>query len=413
MRRLTLVVLLAGAAIFALELSCSRSPESRRADHPAARDAALAAILPEIEAGRQTTPIMGEPAANGGTTVTFLARRAGGLAPRIVSDVTGWGEHTDGTFDFTAGTMTRVGQTEWYALETTVAAGARIEYLIAYAPTDYRIDPHNPRQAAGPTTRRRARLRVRDARIPDARRVCRRRQHRPPARSPRPASRASGLARQAGVLVYTPAGYRRDGAYPLAVFLDLRSGQISRVLDWLIASQAIEPIVAVFVGPQARGHAYPEPAALRAFLTDELLTWLAPRYAVTRSAERRAVIAISFGGKDALDAALSCDAAAGTSAMAPCRNDPFGRLGLLVPGRRITRADIAAVAAAAQPSLHVAILAGRYDRANVETARGLRQALVDAGHRVDYTEVPEGHSAVTWTYHLDAVLVGLFGPASR
>jgi enterochelin esterase-like enzyme len=42
----------------------------------------------------------------------------------------------------------------------------------------------------------------------------------------------------------------------------------------------------------------------------------------------------------------------------------------------------------------------------------VRQALVDAGHTVDYTEVPEGHSAVTWILNLRVVLISLFGDAS-
>ena len=74
----------------------------------------LQAAIAEIEAGRRTTPLIGEPASNGEVEVTFLAKREGGQAPRIVSDVTGWGEHIDGTFDFTAGTMARVGATDWY-----------------------------------------------------------------------------------------------------------------------------------------------------------------------------------------------------------------------------------------------------------------------------------------------------------
>jgi enterochelin esterase-like enzyme len=87
-------------------------------------------------------------------------------------------------------------------------------------------------------------------------------------------------------------------------------------------------------------------------------------------------------------------------------------VGLLIPGRRIGRADIDAIAGRCTHHLRVAILAGQYDRANVATARSVRQALADAGHTVDYAEVPEGHSAVTWTHHLRIVLVSLFGPAS-
>jgi enterochelin esterase-like enzyme len=42
----------------------------------------------------------------------------------------------------------------------------------------------------------------------------------------------------------------------------------------------------------------------------------------------------------------------------------------------------------------------------------VREALADAGHRVDYTEVPEGHSAVTWIHNLRVVLISLFGDAT-
>jgi hypothetical protein len=105
-------------------------------------DAAIAAI----EAGTGTSPLIGEQPRRGVPKVTFLAKREGTDPPRVVSDVTGWGERADGSFDPNAGKMTRVGMTEWYALETKVAPYARIEYLIAYGPSDFRLDPHNPRK---------------------------------------------------------------------------------------------------------------------------------------------------------------------------------------------------------------------------------------------------------------------------
>jgi enterochelin esterase-like enzyme len=84
---------------------------------------------------------------------------------------------------------------------------------------------------------------------------------------------------------------------------------------------------------------------------------------------------------------------------------------LLIPGRRIGRSDIDAITGRRDRPLRVAILAGQYDQANVATARSVRDALVAAGHLVDYTEVPEGHSPRTWLNHLQTVLVSLFGPA--
>ena len=61
---------------------------------------------------------------------------------------------------------------------------------------------------------------------------------------------------------------------------------------------------------------------MRTFLTDELPTWMASRYGVSRSADKRAIIGISFGAKDALDAAIS-------SGGAP--NAPFDRLAPPLP----------------------------------------------------------------------------------
>jgi len=407
MRRRTSVIVLAGAAVIALGVYAWSSPGAQpRRDQAAiaatseAAVAGMEAAIREIEAGRQSTPLIGAPAPGGDTTVTFLARQVGGRVPRIVSDVTGWGEHTDGTFDFTAGTMTRVGRTEWYALRAAVAPRARIEYLIAYGLTDYQIDPHNPRQAAGPQF---GGIKASEFVMPG---------YLPPPEFSDPPGPAAGIITEATVesrngsgawrvVVYTPPGYRKVDDSPVAVFLDLRSGQVSRVLDWLIAHRAIEPIVAVFVGPASPGEDHPTGPALGAFLTDELPAWMAPRYGTSRSAAARAILGISFGAKDAVQIAIASGGKPGG----------FGRLGLLIPGRRIGPADIAAFAGRRAPHLRVAILAGQYDRANIDTARRVRQALIEAGDRVDYTVVPEGHSAVTWTHHLRTVLVSLFGPA--
>ena len=407
MRRHTRFFILACAGVFAVGAGTSPPPAAQRRE-PAPGDTALTSAIAEIEAGRRTTPLIGEPTAGGGATVTFLAQRRGRHVPRIVSDVTGWGEHTDGTFDFTAGSMKRVAGTAWYSLQANVAPRARIEYLIAYAATDFRTDPHNPRRSAGPQF---GGAPASEFVMPG---------YVPPPEFADPPISPAGLTSDATVesrllrgsyrlVVYTPVGYRDDGAYPTAVFLDSRSAQVSRVLDWLIAHEAIEPIVAVFVVSNGEGGDSGRGAPMREFLTDELPPWLASRYGVTRSAGKRAIIGISYGARDALDAAGVWGAVPGTADAPERQTSPFGRVGLLIPGRRITRADLDAIAERRTHRLQVAIMAGEYDHANVATARGLRQALAGAGHVVDYTEVPEGHSAVTWTHHLRTVLVSLFG----
>ncbi len=119
--------------------------EAPEAPAPPAEDAALLEDIRQIEAGGLATPVVRQ-GSDGAVSLTFLAKREGGSVPRVVSDVTGWGERADGGVDFSVGALTRVGRTDWYALEAPIEPGARIEYLIVYGATDYRLDAHNPRR---------------------------------------------------------------------------------------------------------------------------------------------------------------------------------------------------------------------------------------------------------------------------
>jgi hypothetical protein len=360
-------------AVAGIAVACVHDPDATDGV-----DRTLEAAIEEIEAGRGTTPLVIQPTKGSDATVTFLVKSHEGQVPRIVSDVTGWGESADdSTFDLTVGTMIRVGSTDWYRLETRVAPTSRIEYLVVHGETDYRVDPNNPRRAWS-----RGGHAISEFVTPD---------YLPPEELADPPVK--------------PGGYSGDGAYPVAVFHAgwgvAQEGQAPRVLDWLIAHREIEPIVGLFLESYLYGdddnHEGPP---LRAFLTEEAPAWLAARYGVTTRADEWAVLAISYGAKDALDAAV---APAGT----------YGRLGLLIPGRRLTPADLEAFALQRGHLLRVAILAGRYDAPNLATALSARQALTAAGHTVEYLEVPEGHNATTWRNHLRDVLVSLFGVHSR
>lgn len=355
--------------------------------------AAIRTAITSVEAGRLTTPIIG-PATAGGSKVTFLAKRQGRLAPRIVSDVTGWGERADGTFDFSVGQMTRVKGTDWYALEAIVASGARIEYLVSYG-REYRLDPFNPRRLPSPQ----ASEVVVPGYVPPRELV-------EPRASPGGSLRetaldSQALGRRCRLLVYTPAGFHPGADFGAAVFHDVESSSaragVVQVLDWLIAHRAIDPVVAAFVSSGAGGGDRPAGPALRTFLVDELPAWLSARYGTTKNPGQRALLAVSFGAKDALDAVVTSDRG-------------YLRLGLLIPGRRLGSADLEAAGAPRTYRVRAAILAGRYDQANLDTARRVREALGAAGDRVDYVEVPEGHSPRTWLNHLGRVLVSLFGP---
>ena len=391
-----------------LSLAATAQPQVARA----ARHDPLEALVRAVEAGTRTTPLV-EPSATGGEyLVTFLARRDKGRAPRIVSDVTGWGEQLDGTFNVRAGTMTRVGGSEWYALRATVAAGARIEYLLAYSITDYRLDPHNPRQTAGPDLDVRAASELVTPGYTE-----------PPEIAASSGSELAGALQEATIrsqvlgtefpiAIYTPPGSVGGSRYPVAVLLAWRVRQMSRIVETLVVKGALQPLVVVFILPKGPNNDIPASEPLRTFLTEELPAWLATRATVTDHAEDRAILGVSFSAKDALDAALA-PVAMDSGSPRPAAVTAYSRLGLLIPGRRIQGEELAWIADRRTNHLAVAVLAGQYDHANVPTARRLRTALERAGHRVDYREVPEGHSPVTWRNHLGTVLTSLFPPKAQ
>lgn len=380
--------------VLIITASCGRDPGP-----PGTADRSIESVIAEIKAGRANTPLVVQPAPGSDATVTFLVQSGDGQVPRIVSDVTGWGEAPDDSyFDMTIGTMTQVGSTDWFRLDTRVAPRARIEYLVVHGESDYRIDPNNPRRAWV-----RGDYEVSEFVTPD---------YQPPQEFANPPqalggstfegtidSRALGAPRRA--LVYLPPAYRKDVSYPVAVFHSgwgvAREGQATRVLDWLITRRKIEPIVGLFLASHLPGDPdNHEGPPMRAFLTEEAPAWLASRIGITASADEWAVLAISYNAKDAIDAALAPTQA-------------YGRLGLLIPGRRLKPADLEAFSRQPGRRLQVAILAGLYDQANLATAQNAHRVLADAGHAVDYIEVPEGHNGTTWRDHLSDVFFSLFG----
>lgn len=390
---------LGAGVVLALSLaaaSCGPAPPARTSP-----ESDLEAVVAEVEAGRRTTPLIDQPEEGDGARVTFLVKSSGDRAPRIVSDATGWGGQPDDSFfDETVGTMSRLGSSGWYWLEAPVAPGARIEYLVVEGSADYHLDPNNPRHTDFEGGNLYSEF-VTPPYLPPPELEGPRALPTGTVSEGRISSRALGGPRR--VVVYKPPGFSDGMACPVAVFHSgvrvAEEGEAPRILDWLIAHGAIEPIVGVFLESYVPGDpSNHEGPPLRAFLNHEVPRWLASHCGVVRGEHPWAILAISYSAKDALDAALD---PAG----------PYRRLGLLIPGRRLRPADLEGLAEAGERRLRVAILAGRYDTCNLPTAEATRDALVAAGHAVDYIEVPEGHTPTTWRNHLRDVLVSLFPPS--
>jgi enterochelin esterase-like enzyme len=347
------------------------------------------AMLQLIESGKAGVPLVR------GHQVTFFAEGDGGLSPRLVSDLTGWGERPDGSFDFTVGKMHQIAGSNWYSLTAQADPAARIEYLFSYGAGDYRLDPHNTRKA--PRVGGDASEVVMPA-------------YQPPPEFAEPAVTPAGkidetmvpgsIVRQRRVIVYTPPGYDRSKKYPLAVFHDgglvVNTGEAPRVLDWLIAHDEIHPVVAVFVDPVSRSEDFRHAAPMRDFVGTELMTWIAAHYSITPLAEDHAIVGISAGARGALDAMASYPGV-------------YGKCGLMIPA--LEESDVATIPVrqGEAPQLQVTVLAAAYDQLNHRAGELVRDSLKMRGHAVKYLDVAEGHSTLTWKNHLHEVLISLFG----
>jgi enterochelin esterase-like enzyme len=352
-------------------------------------DKAESALLPAIERGEVAVPVVR------GREVTFYAQGEGGLSPRLVSDLTGWGERADGTFDFTVGKMHQIAGTNWFVLSAHAALSARIEYLFSYGAGDYRLDPRNPRKV----------MRVGG----DASEVVMPGYTAPPefetpavtpAGKVTDATVSGQIIRERRVIVYTPPGYNPSQKYRLAVFHDgalaVNTGEAPRVIDWLIAHDAIYPIVAVFVDPVSRADDFRPAAPMRDFVATELMAWIGAHYSVTPLAADHAIIGISAGARAALDAQASYPGV-------------FGKSGLMIPALAETDVLKIPVRRDETPQLHACVISATYDSLNYPAGDLLRKSMLERGQSVKYIEVAEGHSTNTWKTHLHDVLVNLFG----
>ncbi|TAK15434.1 MAG: esterase family protein [Acidobacteria bacterium] len=366
--------------VIAYLTTTTRAPEEDRAARPQ---------LVAIETGKTPVPVVTA------TDITFYAEGDSSSPPRIVSDLTGWGERADGTFDFSVGKMHQIPGTKWFSLSARADKAARIEYLIAYGAGDYRLDPRNSRKVA----------RVGG----EASEVVMPAYVAPPEFDAPPTAPAGKLTEavvkglivgQRRVIVYTPPGYDPSRRYRLAVFHDgglvVNTGEAPRVLDWLIAHDAIEPVIGVFVDPVSRTDDFRRAAPMRDFVCRELMSWITARYSITPVAADHAIIGVSAGARGALDAMAAYPGV-------------FGKSGLMIPA--VTEDDVLRIPVrrGEAEQLEVAVLAGEYDRLNIAGAELVRASVLSRGHLVTFLRVPEGHTTATWKTHLRDVMISLFG----
>ncbi|MFG1804181.1 alpha/beta hydrolase-fold protein [Micromonospora carbonacea] len=220
------------------------------------------------------------------------------------------------------------------------------------------------------------------------------------------------------IAVYRPA-VPATGPLPLLVVFD---GYLSRALlrvpatlDNLIAAGRIPPTLALFVSAPSGARRMTElrpSAALRAFVTRELLPWARRRWAVTDDPARRVIAGSSLGGLAAAYVAL---AAPGAFGAVIAQSGSFWWPASTRPGERewLTRAYAGWPAAPVRFYLDVGDRENTWPRPEqvdqLSVNRRFRDLLVARGHQVTYAEYRGGHDYVNWRRTFAEGLLAVLG----
>lgn len=205
------------------------------------------------------------------------------------------------------------------------------------------------------------------------------------------------------VLVYLPPSYDSTKAYPTAYFHDgteyLNLGNARNVLDNLIDSALIEPLIGVFVKPNNRNEEYAmgKRFTYRNFFCDELVPWVDARFATRKDSSQRATIGASFGGNI-------------SALIAFTRPEVFYKAGFHSGAFWPNNYEaLQIIDTSGVLSLPFASVWGSYEGSLPAVWRTVRDSMTS--HQIPdkyFNEYPEGHSWGLWRATLDEILISLF-----
>ncbi|MCW8824734.1 MAG: alpha/beta hydrolase-fold protein [Ignavibacteriaceae bacterium] len=204
--------------------------------------------------------------------------------------------------------------------------------------------------------------------------------------------------------IYLPPGYDSLGlqTYPTVYFQDgseyISLGKATNVIDNLLDSSKIQPVIAVFVTPNNRNEEYAGTIRnqYRLFFVEELVPYIDANYKTEIDPEKRLVLGDSYGGN--ISALISYN-----------HPDVFGLCGLH--------------SGALQPNGYEAYnliingpvedikwssIWGSYEGSLTQNMRSLKDYLLNANYELDWLERPEGHSWGLWRASIDMMLEYFF-----
>jgi len=207
--------------------------------------------------------------------------------------------------------------------------------------------------------------------------------------------------------VYLPEGYDFRENHPVLFLTDgqnyLTRGGMSGILDRLIESGEIVPVIAVFVDPRdpddlqsnRRTSQFLCNADYLRFYVDELIPTVERDYPVAVNREGRTIMGVSFGATNAACfGVLGYETFSGIAMQSPA-NHPVPNL---LPAYQ------------EMPTLPLRIfLSTGKPNDNVQDNRRFKAVLEDKGYDMKYVEVRKEHNWENWRPLIDDVLIHFYG----
>ena len=211
--------------------------------------------------------------------------------------------------------------------------------------------------------------------------------------------------------VYLPENYESSEALPVLYVTDgqgyIRHGKVPQVLDRLIATGRMEPVITVFVDPQdpddpgtnrRNEQFFCNPEYLR-FYTEEFIPAIELSYPVGTTREKRSILGVSFGGLNA-----ACFGLLGY--------DTFSAIGMHSPANHPVPKLLSAYEEMPTLPLRIFLSTGEPDD-NTRANRKFRNVLRGKGYDLKYVEVHKGHNWDNWRSLIDDVLLYFYAPGNQ
>lgn len=349
-------------------------------------------------AARVGTPVV-EPSSRPGLGRALFVFRGAASKVTLAGDVNGWDPESD--------PLERLSGTDLWVRLVDLPDDARLDYKLV-VDGGWRLDPWNPRTCTGgfgPNSELRMPRYAEPEALAPRSDVARGRLEELPVES-----RALGGSRTVTVWV-PPGGGPAAAPLPSLYLLDggdyLEFAGVVAVAERLVAERKVPRLLLVLVPPVDRRLEYGGNPDFERFVVSELVPLVDARYPTRREAVARGVMGVSLGGL----AALSLTAR---------HPGTFGRCGAQSTGggseagREALFADLARLSPSAS-AFHLDV--GTFEKRLHGTdllalSRRVRDALLSRGARVQYREVPEGHSWGSWRARIPEALSFLFGAAA-